>query len=180
MAECVYIYYHPSRGYIYVGRTNNLSKRLYEHDHGIGGDGSLFCACRVYYAEFANKAETIIVETYLINEKKPFLNKSMKYPGKTKELRIVLPEFKYYRYRREQTANDITDNDKLELLYQPAYPLFEASLEVARLRGMLHKSEQRYSDLVQNDGIKIAELANLVLSAQELNIKLLDMLTKGA
>lgn len=190
MSECVYIYYHPKHKYVYVGRTNNLKRRLYEHDHSDVTNSELFRSCRVYYAEFANKAETIAVEAFLINDKKPLLNHSAKYVGKTKGLFMILPEFKYYRDRHEQTANDIIDNDDLGLQHQyevidveqarraDKYALFEASLEIANLRGLLHASKRKYDELVEWHNNSTMGLYRLNTSILDCNEKLFEFIAQ--
>lgn len=98
MAAYVYKYVHPEKGCIYVGRTKNLDVRIWSHDHN-GADNisrdfeTLLNDSDVYYCEVANTAESIIVETYLINTLKPKLNGALKYDGITSSIQVAIPEF---------------------------------------------------------------------------------------
>lgn len=98
LAEYVYKYVHPEMGCIYVGRTKNLSTRISSHDHSANDNiprdyESILHDSDVLYTEVANKAEAVIIETYLINTLKPQLNNTMKYDGVTQSLQLTVPEF---------------------------------------------------------------------------------------
>ena len=54
----VYITTNPDKSVLYVGVTNDLSRRLYEHKENKGGcksfAGKYFCYNLVYYEHFSN------------------------------------------------------------------------------------------------------------------------------
>ena len=95
--EYVYVYMHPEHPYLYVGRTCNLEKRIETHDTNDADNidreyVGLLHEASVYYIPLQNKAESIIVETYLINKYKPLLNKMLKYED-VSSLEVKVPRF---------------------------------------------------------------------------------------
>ena len=87
-SQYVYRYIHPNYPWLYVGRTNDLARRIYEHDEEITDNidkkyKKLLLESFVVYTELDNKAQSIALENYLIDVYKPTLNKYNKYYGKS-------------------------------------------------------------------------------------------------
>ena len=96
--EYVYVYMHPEHPYLYVGRTCDLEKRIKSHDTSDNDNISreyerLLQDASVWYIPLQNKAESTIVEAYLINKYKPYLNKSLNYEGISDSLILNIPEY---------------------------------------------------------------------------------------
>lgn len=86
--QYVYRYIHPNYSWLYVGRTNDLQRRIYEHDCGIYDNidkqyNNLLLESFVVYTQLDNKAQSVTLENYLIDVYKPTLNKANKYYGKS-------------------------------------------------------------------------------------------------
>ena len=98
---------------IYIGKTcRKLESRMEEH---FGGKGHLNkqCykdTCRIEYLKFKTDADSLLVETYLINKYRPQYNKAnkSKYEGQTIKLDIK-EDWKLYKQlklpRREIPIN---------------------------------------------------------------------------
>lgn len=98
MSEYVYAYIHPEHGWVYVGRTSDLAKRIQQHDNStqdnIGAEHSaLLHDSSVHYIEVANKAESICIEAYLINKNAPMLNKALVYNDKSSSIQMQMPSW---------------------------------------------------------------------------------------
>ena len=79
-SQYVYRYIHPNYPWLYVGRTNDLARRIHEHDEEITDNidkkyKKLLLESFVVYTELDNKAQSIALENYLIDVYKPTLNK---------------------------------------------------------------------------------------------------------
>lgn len=133
MEYYVYQYLHPEYGHLYCGRTENLEKRIYEHDN-LKKDNiprkyeSLLKESAVMYIELKNKAQGIAVEAYLIDKYKPYLNKALKYScdkDEGSQLKMKLPRWKAYNDDKRVYGLDFQKltNQKTNLL-----------LEVCKLR----------------------------------------------
>ena len=89
---------------IYIGKTcRKLDSRMEEH---FGGKGHLDkkCysdTCRIEYLKFKTDADSLLVETYLINKYRPIYNKAnkSKYEGQTIKLDIK-EDWKLYKQLR--------------------------------------------------------------------------------
>lgn len=97
----VYQYLHPEYGHLYCGRTENLDKRIYDHNHSLNDNISreyehILNESVVVYVELQNKSQEIAVEAYCIDKFKPFLNKSLKYDTKESLLEMKLPKWQIY------------------------------------------------------------------------------------
>jgi putative endonuclease len=68
---CFYIYIlsHKPRGVLYIGITNNLARRIYEHKHGIieGFSRKYNLVMLVYTKEYKNPNDGIAREKQLKN-----------------------------------------------------------------------------------------------------------------
>lgn len=104
MGHYVYQYLHPEYGHLYCGRTEDLDKRIYEHNN-LKSDNipreyeKLLKESIVMYIELKNKAQEIAVEAYCIDKYKPYLNKALKYMYHDDEefvLEMKLPKWKMY------------------------------------------------------------------------------------
>ena len=87
-SQYVYRYIHPNYPWLYVGRTNDLARRIHEHDEEITDNidkkyKKLLLESFVVYTELDNKAQSIALKNYLIDVYKPTLNKYNKYYGKS-------------------------------------------------------------------------------------------------
>jgi putative endonuclease len=62
----VYITTNPDKTTLYVGVTNNLERRLYEHHENRGNQksfaGRYYCYNLIYFEKFANNNEAIMRE----------------------------------------------------------------------------------------------------------------------
>lgn len=101
MGHYVYQYLHPEYGHLYCGRTEDLDKRIYEHNNLERDNISreyekLLKESIVMYIELKNKAQEIAVEAYCIDKYKPYLNKSLKYDDDDFVLEMKLPKWKIY------------------------------------------------------------------------------------
>lgn len=111
----VYRYVHPKLGIIYVGRTNNLTKRISQHDKDKNDNiprkyTVLLDECVIESITLANKAQAIATEAYFIDKEKPMLNKSLNYqPTKDeiddcKGLYLETPAWKEFRKPRRDKS----------------------------------------------------------------------------
>lgn len=76
----VYRYIHPDDPWLYVGRTENLKSRIGQHDFSKSDNinrqyEEMLKEASVYYIKLKNKAQSMAVESYLIDKYKPTLNK---------------------------------------------------------------------------------------------------------
>ena len=71
MEYSVYILYSDKCDKYYVGHTNSIDKRLFEHNHGKGGKFSVICApWRLVHAEsFRTRSEAMKREKEIKNRK---------------------------------------------------------------------------------------------------------------
>ena len=86
--QYVYRYIHPNYPWLYVGRTDDLTRRIDEHDKGLFDNideeyKNLLLESFVVYTEINNKTQAIVLENYLIDVYKPTLNKFNKYYGES-------------------------------------------------------------------------------------------------
>lgn len=108
--QYVYRYIHPNYPWLYVGRTNDLSRRIYEHDKGICDNidkkyNNLLLESFVVYIKLDNKAQSIALESYLIDVYKPTLNNFNKYYGKSL---FNIYELNWKKYIRENDFSSIS------------------------------------------------------------------------
>ena len=100
----VYCFKDSKDTIIYIGKTcRKLDSRMEEH---FGGKGHLDkqCykdTCRIEYLKFKTDADSLLVETYLINKYRPQYNKAnkSKYEGQTIKLDIK-EDWKLYKQLR--------------------------------------------------------------------------------
>lgn len=78
---------------IYIGRTNNLKNRLYQHRKDSEDDvfDWKLNVNNITYFKCSNVADSDIIETYLINKFNPIYNKDKIY-GQPSTLQIKLPD----------------------------------------------------------------------------------------
>ena len=97
----VYRFLNEKDNTIYIGKTcRKLESRMEEH---FGGKGHLDKECyrstyRIEYLKFKTDADSLLVETYLINKYRPQYNKAnkSKYEGQTIKLDIK-EDWKLYK-----------------------------------------------------------------------------------
>ncbi|UYZ60264.1 GIY-YIG nuclease family protein [Hymenobacter latericus] len=69
MSFCVYILTNPARTVLYIGVTNNLERRLYEHGEGLGDAGKFTgryqCNQLVYFEIVPDATQAIMREKQL-------------------------------------------------------------------------------------------------------------------
>lgn len=109
--QYVYRYIHPNYPWLYVGRTDNLIRRIEEHDKSFDDNideeyRNLLLESFVVYTEVKNKTQAIVLENYLIDVYKPTLNKFNKYHG---ESVFNVYEINWKKYIR---LSDFSDNNK--------------------------------------------------------------------
>ena len=100
----VYRFLNEKDNTIYIGKTcRKLESRMEEH---FGGKGHLDKECyrstyRIEYLKFKTDADSLLVETYLINKYRPIYNKAnkSKYEGQTIKLDIK-EDWKLYKQLR--------------------------------------------------------------------------------
>lgn len=120
MGYYVYQYLHPEYGHLYCGRTNDLDKRIYEHNN-LENDNipreyeKLLKESIIMYIKLKNKAQGISVEAYCIDKYKPYLNKSLKYDDeKDFVLEMKLPKWKIYSPQKSKYNQQLLDIKKEE------------------------------------------------------------------
>lgn len=73
-----YVYKYVSHNkVVYVGLTNDITRRILEHSSGVGIEEKFIPYlndCKIYYHECANEVEMRALESLLINIYKPILN----------------------------------------------------------------------------------------------------------
>lgn len=112
--QYVYRYIHPNYPWLYVGRTDDLIRRIDEHDNQLSDNidaeyRDLLLQSFVLYTEVENKAQAIALESYLIDVYKPTLNKSNKYYG---ESIFDVYDINWKKYiRTSDISNNDNDND---------------------------------------------------------------------
>ena len=114
--QYVYRYIHPNYPWLYVGRTDDLIRRIDEHDNQLSDNidaeyRDLLLQSFVLYTEVENKAQAIALESYLIDVYKPTLNKSNKYYGESIFDVYDINWKKYIRISDISNSNNDNDND---------------------------------------------------------------------
>ena len=120
MAYYVYQYLHPEYGHLYCGRTDNLYKRIYDHNNKKEDNiprkyEKLLKESVVMYVELLNKAEGISVEAYCINKYKPYLNKALIYEGKETKIKMEIPKWEIFnpkKAKQNQRLYNITKEEE--------------------------------------------------------------------
>lgn len=108
MSTYVYKYVHPDYPWLYVGKADtNFEDRIYRHSKEEKFIPFLD-EVKIYYIELKNKAQSRMVELYLIDKHKPYLNVMDKYEG-ISLFELNLPEWK--SYTKDFKSNP--DNDSL-------------------------------------------------------------------
>ena len=118
--QYVYRYIHPNYPWLYVGRTDDLTRRIDEHDKGLFDNideeyKNLLLESFVVYTEINNKAQAIVLENYLIDVYKPTLNKFNKYYG---ERVFDIYEINWKKYIRTSdfvNCNNNNNNDDFNI-----------------------------------------------------------------
>ena len=114
--QYVYRYIHPNYPWLYVGRTDDLIRRIDEHDNQLSDNidaeyRDLLLQSFVLYTEVENKAQAIALESYLIDVYKPTLNKSNKYYGESIFDVYDINWKKYIRISDISNSNKDNDNE---------------------------------------------------------------------
>lgn len=114
--QYVYRYIHPNYPWLYVGRTDDLIRRIDEHDNQLSDKidaeyRDLLLQSFVLYTEVENKAQAIALENYLIDVYKPILNKSNKYYGESIFDVYDINWKKYIRISDISNNNNNNDNE---------------------------------------------------------------------
>ena len=114
--QYVYRYIHPNYPWLYVGRTDDLIRRIDEHDNQLSDNidaeyRDLLLQSFVLYTEVENKAQAIALENYLIDVYKPILNKSNKYYGESIFDVYDINWKKYIRISDISNSNNDNDNE---------------------------------------------------------------------
>ena len=107
LSTYVYKYVHPDYPWLYVGKADtSFEDRVYRH----GKEGKFLPfldEVKIYYIELDNKAQSRMVELYLIDKYKPYLNQMDKYEG-TSLFELNLPEWKIYTKEFKSNHNDVS------------------------------------------------------------------------
>ena len=114
--QYVYRYIHPNYPWLYVGRTDDLIRRIDEHDNQLSDNidaeyRDLLLQSFVLYTDVENKAQAIALESYLIDVYKPTLNKSNKYYGESIFDVYDINWKKYIRISDISNSNNDNDNE---------------------------------------------------------------------
>lgn len=77
MASYVYRFDNKVGKLLYIGKTNNMDRRMEQH---FGGKGHIKGTCyrdtsKIYYMKVNTEADALMVEQYLIGKYKPLYNK---------------------------------------------------------------------------------------------------------
>ena len=122
MSTYVYKYVHPDYPWLYVGKADtSFEDRVYRHSKEEKFIPFLDEA-KIYYIELKNKAQSRMVELYLIDKYKPYLNQMDKYEG-TSLFELNLPEWKIYT--KEFKSNH---NDDVSLIHWGKFPIDKRNL----------------------------------------------------
>lgn len=99
---------------IYIGKTNNMKRRVYQHSKEE--KFKPYLSSEIYYIELSNKAEIKALETLLINEYKPILNVQDKYQSNSGLL--VLGDVQWKQFNETNNIKEFTlyDNDYREII----------------------------------------------------------------
>lgn len=132
----VYRYMHPDYPWLYVGKTIDLHRRIYSHDK-LNSDNidrkytTLLLESTVYFITLDNSAQMDLMELYLIDKHKPYLNKKDKHDTQS-ILELKIPKWK--RYVRSHEISNNNFNKKTKNLAQEIEILDSkiAELETAR------------------------------------------------
>jgi len=177
----IYRFYNKEKQIIYIGKTNNLSKRLDNHfgnyDRTLDKQKWRLKVKFYDYAKLPNAALTEIYEVYLINKIKPIYNKKNKEKG---IVPIVLPELNFKKIEliknkvknfdnfKEKIKNRI--NKKSDINTQTAR-LIDLNFSNRYIKKGLALSEKINSTYSNRDkaifetfyfvGVKISELTNI-------------------
>ena len=120
MGYYVYQYLHPEYGHLYCGRTNDLDKRIYEHNNCENDNipreyEELLKESIIMYIKLKNKAQGIAVEAYCIDKYKPYLNKALKYLKHDDDdcdnsfiLEMKLPKWKIYNPKKSKYKHQLS------------------------------------------------------------------------
>lgn len=118
--QYVYRYIHPNYPWLYVGRTDDLTRRINEHDKGLFDNideeyKNLLLESFVVYTEINNKTQAIVLENYLIDVYKPTLNKFNKYYGESVFDIYEINWKKYIRTSDFVSCNNNNNNDDFNI-----------------------------------------------------------------
>ena len=118
--QYVYRYIHPNYPWLYVGRTDDLTRRIDEHDKGLFDNideeyKNLLLESFVVYTEINNKTQAIVLENYLIDVYKPTLNKFNKYYGESVFDIYEINWKKYIRTSDFVNCNNNNNNDDFNI-----------------------------------------------------------------
>lgn len=104
----VYRYAHPDNPWLYVGRTDDLKSRVLCHDTNSTDNidrkyEQMLRESTVYYIELDSKAQSVYVESFLIDKYQPLLNKQGTYDKSCYSCPIdmILPKWKKYIRKHE-------------------------------------------------------------------------------
>lgn len=190
MSTYVYKYVHPDYPWLYVGKADtSFEDRVYRHSKEEKFIPFLD-EVKIYYIELENKAQSRMVELYLIDKYKPYLNVMDKYKG-VSLFQLNLPEWKCYTEEFKSNPN----NDFL--IHWGKFPVDKRNLRkdieilnsklkekddeiISLRRELIHKEEdileiqkkhtdniQFYYDLLSNKNNIIETYAKLLSEWQE-------------
>ena len=112
----VYRYMHPDYPWLYVGKTIDLDGRIRSHDNSNNDNidrkyAKLLLESTVYFLTLNNSAQMNLVELYLIDKYKPYLNKKDKHNSKS-TLELKIPKWEKYIRSHEFQKSDLAKNAK--------------------------------------------------------------------
>lgn len=158
----VYRYIHPEYPWLYVGKTKNLKQRIKDHDTSNSDNidrkyETLLKESSVYYIELENSAQMSMVELFLIDKYKPFLNKKDKYKNKS-FFEIELPKWKRYirRFDAEEYISYSRGKEKKELqnilIQEDAIveKIKKAEIEIAKKEDILNSIIESLSNMEES------------------------------
>ena len=180
----IYRFYNKEKEIIYIGKTNNLSKRLDSHfgnyDRTLDRQRWRLKVKFYDYAKLPNAALAEIYEVYLINKIKPIYNIKNKEKGivplvlpelNFKKIELIKNKVKNFNNFKERIKNRI--NKKSDINTQTAR-LIDLSFSDKYIKKGLILSEKINSTYSNRDkaifetfyfvGVKISELTNITIN----------------
>jgi predicted GIY-YIG superfamily endonuclease len=139
---------------IYIGKTKNMNKRIYQH---FGTNGHLPRCCydkvdAIFYANLQTRVEMDIYESYLIDKYRPQYN-SMSIYEEDDISSIALPELNWNKYL---IKNDKSTVEIIELLPQEDARnlLYKLDMEINRVAHRIEWSLDGLTEIVDEKNMK--------------------------
>lgn len=153
MGHYVYQYLHPEYGHLYCGRTNDLLRRIYEHNF-LKTDNipreyeTILQESAVMYVELQTKAQEIAVEAYCIDKYKPVLNIALKQTeSQDCTLEMKLP--KWQKFDDRELKEKIKKEELTQKLSDINREILSVEYEIGLKRKDLLKKRNTYRNVLR-------------------------------